>query len=299
MTDGLDGRLLTARARELLPASSEERIAHIKKEVFISYPRAKELLDEMEDLLTHPKTTRPPNILMLGRSNNGKSQILQEFKKRHPADERPFGDTTHAPVIFLQAPPTPNEKLFLDRALRVFNIEPRKSSTDGEKLDLFLVQLRACETRILLIDELHSILAGPIHKQLGVLNTFKYISNESGVSIVAAGTGAALDVFANEPELANRFANRPLPIWELDLEFRKLLQKFEGVLPLRQASLLSQPAMAKALIDLSDGTIGSIAAAVRDSAIAAIETGVEAITLDITEAIRAKRAAIRSAGARL
>lgn len=293
-------RILAERARELLSADVDERIAHIKKAVFISYPRATALLAEMDELLTHPKSIRPPNLLIVGRSNNGKSQILKEFKDRHPADERPTGDTTYAPVIFVQAPPSPNDKLFLDRALRVFNIEPRRSATEGEKIDLFLEQLRACGTRIMLIDELHSILAGPTYKQLTMLNTFKYLSNESGVSIVAAGTAGARDALATEPELANRFDERPLPRWDpADPAYKKLLQRFEAVLPLREASLLGQTALANAIFDISEGTIGGIARAVRDSAIAALKSGGEAITLEIVEATKARNAAHRADGARL
>lgn len=293
-------RILAERARELLTADVDERIAHIKKAVFISYPKAKALLAEMEELLTHPRSIRPPNLLIVGRSNNGKSQILKEFKDRHPADERPSGDTTYAPVIFVQAPPSPNDKLFLDRGLRVFNIEPRRSATEGEKIDLFLEQLRACETRIMLIDELHSILAGPTYKQLTMLNTFKYLSNESGVSIVAAGTAGARDALATEPELANRFDERPLPRWDpADPEYRRLLQRFEAVLPLREASLLGQSVLANAIFDLSDGTIGGIARAVRDSAIAALKIGGEAITLEIVEAIQAQKTVHKVDGARL
>lgn len=287
-------RALTDRARELLMASAEERIAHIQKDVFIPYPRATALLKAMDDLLTRPKKTRPPNILILGRSNNGKSQLLHEFKMRHTTDEHPTGNATHAPVIFIQAPPTPNDKLFLDRALRAFNVEPRKSATEGEKIDVFLEMLHACATRVLLIDELHSILAGPIHKQLAMLNTFKYLSNESGVSIVAAGTAAAKDVMATEMELANRFAVWPLPRWvHTDLEYRRLLQRFETVLPLREESGLDQPELANAIFDLSDGTIGGIGDAVRDTAIKAIETGAEAITLQVVEAVQGKRSGDR------
>jgi len=295
-----DERVLAKRARELLPATAEERIEHIKKDVFVPYPRANALLAEMEDLRTRPKRSRPPNILILGRSNNGKSQLLKEFKRRNATEVRRTGESTFAPVIFVQAPPTPNEKLFLDRALRVFNVEPRKSATDGEKIDVFLEMLRACETQIILIDELHSILAGPTHKQLAMLNTLKYLSNESGVSIVAAGTEAAQDVLATEPELANRFGVRPLPRWvHTDPEYRMLLQRFEATLPLRQASRLGQTELANAVFDLSGGTIGGIADTVRDSAIAALESGDEAITLKVVEAIQAQRAAIRVDSAQL
>ena len=79
-------RQLSKRALELLDATDEERLAHIDKPVFIPYKHATEILAEMEDLIEHPKTNRMPNMLIVGRSNNGKTEILKEL--RIP---RPFG----------------------------------------------------------------------------------------------------------------------------------------------------------------------------------------------------------------
>lgn len=109
--------------------------------------------------------------------------------------------------MFVQAPPTPDNRLFLDRTLHAFNIQPQRTATDSRKLQLVLDQMKACETRILLIDEIHSILAGPLHRREAVLNTFKYLSNESGVSIVAAGTVVARDILLMLPPYS-----RPRPI---------------------------------------------------------------------------------------
>ena len=293
-------RALAPRALELIAADVDTRVAHIKKPSFIGYPAADATLRAMDDLLKHPESDRPPSLLLVGRSNNGKTDILKEFKRRNPVNERPSGDTTHAPVIFIQAPPSPDDKLFLDRALRVFNILPRRSATDGEKLGLFIDQLRASSTRVMIIDELHSILAGPIHKQRVMLNTFKFISNDAKVSVVAAGTAAARDAFATEPELMTRFEERALPLWTPgDLEYKKLLMKFEATLPLKNASQLAQPALASAIYGVSGGTIGGIARAVREAAIAGLTSGQEKVTLEIVEAIQARKTAQKAEGARI
>jgi hypothetical protein len=293
-------RLLAPRARELLDADVETRIAHIKKPAFVPYGIAEAILQAMEDLRQHPETNRPPNLLIVGRSNNGKTDILKEFKRRHPVNERPSGDTTHAPVIFIQAPPSPDDKLFLDRALRVFNILPRRSATDGEKLGLFIDQLRASRTRVMIIDELHSILAGPVHRQRVMLNTFKFISNDARVSVVAAGTAAARDAFATEPELMTRFEERALPLWNpVDQEYKRLLMRFEATLPLKEASQLTQSQVANAIYGLSGGTIGGIARAVKEAAINALMAGQEAMSLEIFDAIQAKRSAQKAQSERI
>jgi hypothetical protein len=283
-------RSLTRRATELLDASTEERIAHVRRPLFISYPRAIKILDELEQLLTLPKYNRPPNLLIIGKSNNGKSEILREFKRRHPAQERPDGDVTFAPVLFLQAPPGPDEKQLLDSALRQFNITPLKSHTTPQKLEIFIEQLRSSETRVVLVDELHSILAGSTSRQLHVLNTLKYISNETGVSMVFAGTEGARDALATDRELQSRFPERPLPRWKhKDIEYRRLLAQFEMTLPLRTASGLKDAVLAEAVFELSEGYLGGIAEAVREAAIQALTAGEEAITISHLDRLSMQR----------
>lgn len=292
-------RQLAARAAELLEAEVPIRIEHIKKSMFVPYGRADALLNEMKLLLTLPQSNRPPNLLVVARSNNGKTHILKEFQRRHPANERRSGDTTHAPVVFIQAPPTPDNRLFLDCALRVFNIEARRSATDNEKLQLVLDQLKACDTRVLLIDEIHSILAGPVHRREAVLNTFKYLSNESGVSIVAAGTQAARDALLAASELKSRFGLRYLTRWKVDQDFQVLLARLEAMLPLREESHLSKIAMVNAIFGLSEECIGGAARVVRDAAITALQRGQERITLDIVENMQQARKANVEDGNRL
>lgn len=287
-------RLLTQRAKELLDAPEEERIAFIRKPRFIAYTRAKEILDELEQLLTLPKYNRPPNLLLLGKSNNGKSEILGEFKRRHPAQERPDGDVTYAPVLLLQAPPGPDEKQFLDAALRRFNIIPVKSHTTSVKLELFVEQLRCSGTKVLLIDELHSILAGSTSRQLHVLNTLKYISNETGVSMVLAGTEGARDALATDKELQSRFPERPLPRWKHnDIEYYKLLAQFEMSLPLKQASGLKNKQLAESIFEFSAGYLGGISQAIREAAICALKVGDEAITIAHLDLLNAKQKSLK------
>lgn len=292
-------RVLADKAKELLAESTEQRIAHIKKSMFVPYARAEALLQEMKELLDLPRSNRPPNLLIVARSNNGKTHILKEFLRRRMPDERPSGDATHAPVVYVQAPPTPDNRLFLDCALRVFNIEARRSATDNEKLQLVLDQLRSCETRVLLIDEIHSILAGAINRREAVLNTLKYLSNESGVSIVAAGTVAARDTLFAASELKSRFQPRYLIRWKVDEEFRYFLARLETTLPLREESRLHDVALAHAIFGISDESIGGAVRVVRDAAIKALQAGMEKITLDLVESMHQKLRREEEDGARL
>lgn len=283
------GRKLSPRATELLDASSEERIAHIKKQVFIPYPRAKAILDEMEQLLIHPVSHRPPNILIVARSQNGKTELLREFLSRHPAQELREGDAIYAPVLYLQSPPGPDERVFLRSALELLGVEAKYNEDPGEMLVRVVNVLRKVKTKVLLLDELNSMLAGSVRKQLFMMNMLKYISNATNISIVAAGTKDAAQILSTDEQLESRFPSRPLPRWEeTGTEFGKLLASFEFILPLRKTSNLQNIQIRKLVYGLSEGLIGGAAKTIKDGAVSAIESGEESIT----EALLQKYAAV-------
>ena len=277
-------RKLSARSLELLNASDEERLAHMDKPVFIPYKHASEILAEMEDLLVHPKTNRMPNMLIVGRSDNGKTEILREFLKRHPAEDRREFDTVYAPVVYIQSPPGPSEHIFLNQLLMMLGAPVRQNDSSDRKLLQLLDILPKIQTKILMVDELNALLAGSITKQRFFLNMLKYLSNELKISIVAAGTIEAEHAVRSDPQILSRFPMRSLPRWQEDVEFKKLLYNFEFVLPLKNESVIYKGEMPGKLYGLSEGVIGEVAKILRSSAKHAIKTKEERITMEIITA---------------
>jgi Cdc6-like AAA superfamily ATPase len=277
-------RKLSERAQELLTASDEERLLHIDKPVFITYTHAVAILEEMEELLVHPKTNRMPNILIVGLPDNGKTEILQEFLKRHPAEERRESDSIYAPVIYIQSPPGPSEHLFLDQMLKSFGAPVRQNDKADNKLMQVLDILPRIQTKILMVDELNALLAGGYTKQRFFLNMLKYISNELKICIVAAGTPDAENAILTDPQLKSRFPIRSLPVWKEDKIFKSLLYNFEFVLPLKNESKIYTGEIARKLYGLSEGVIGELAKILRSAAKHAIKTKVEQITIEVITA---------------
>lgn len=274
-------RQLMPAARQLLDASDEERINHVYKTAFFEPPRVKEILAEMTDLMTRPKVFRPPNLLVIGATNSGKTEILQKFRRLHPATARPEGDSIHVPTFYLQAPPGPFEDILLNKALLELGIVPRSSMTPATKIPLLVDALEKVETRVLMIDEVHHMLSGPPKKTSFMMNLIKYISNESQISLVLAGTAAARQALSTDDELIGRFPERPLPPWKNDGAYKELLELFEATLPLRGASNLYQTNLAALVYGESEQQIGGTATVIRECAVRAIRSKSEAITEDI------------------
>lgn len=274
-------RKLSERATALLDAPDSERIEHIDKPVFIPYSRASELLDEMEDLLNHPQMNRMPNMLIIGRSDNGKTEILREFLTRHPAEDRREFDTVYAPVIYVQAPPGPSENVFLDKMLMMLGVSIRVNDAPDRKLMQLMEILPQIQTKVLMIDELNALLAGSVTKQRFFLNMLKYLSNELKICIVAAGTPEVEFAINSDPQYKSRFPLRPLPRWQEDTDFKQLLFNFEFVLPLKHPSNIYKGEIPAKLYGLSEGIIGEVAKILRSAAKHAIKTGEERITMEV------------------
>src|SRR5260370_41195279 len=103
---------LLPQIRALADAPAEMRIRRIRTDRWIGYARAEAALAAMEDLLTFPKRMRMPNLLLVGPSNNGKTMIVEKFRREHvrvaEADVREGAITV--PVLKVQMPPAPDER---------------------------------------------------------------------------------------------------------------------------------------------------------------------------------------------
>ena len=141
--------------------------------------------------------------------------------------------------------------------------------------------LSATKTKILIIDELHNILAGNGHKQREFLNLLRFIGNQLQLSIVGVGIKDAYLAIRTDDQLENRFEPFILPLWRDDNEFTRLLASFKKVLPLRKSSELADSDIRAIILERSESTIGEIATFLTQAACEAISSGKECIDLEI------------------
>lgn len=275
---------LSDNAASKLSLPQRERIQHIRKARWIGYGKAKEILERLEDLLVHPPQPRMPNMLLIGETNNGKTMLVTKFREMHPADENLDGESINIPVLYIQAPPSPDERGMYNAILnRLFESYGRSEATDSKR-DRVVAILRRVNLGMIMVDEIHHLLAGSYVKQRNCLNVLKYLGNELCVPIVGIGTAEAMRAVQTDPQLANRFTPIVLPKWTKDTELARLLASFERVLPLRHASQLAAPALAGRIVDLCGGTIGEMSTLLNLAAIHAIKNGEERITLEVLDA---------------
>lgn len=271
----LDLSHLTSFGQKIVLLPTTERLQKIRSDHWIGYPYALDTLSQLEDLLTWPLKQRMPNLLIVGPTNNGKSMIIEKFRRTHaPMSEE---DRERIPVLSVQMPSEPSPSRFYTSLLAALGapLRPRERLAELEHRSLKL--LRAVGVRLLVIDELHNILAGKGSTQREFLNLIRFLGNELRLPLIGVGTYEAYLAIRSDSQLENRFEPIVLPLWEEGENFYSLLTSFMMALPLRRRSFISTPHMARYLLTKSEGTIGELTSLLTSAAIAAVESGEEQI----------------------
>lgn len=279
-------RKLAENTLAALELSAAERIKIVRHTRWIEYDRAKEILDTLKELLEYPNNHRMPNFLIEGSTNNGKTMIIDRFYKNHPPSDNKTGDFVRYPVLVVQAPPLPDEGRLYNEILETLHAPYKERDAPAKKEFQVFRLLEQISTKILIIDEIHDILAGTPVKQQQFLNVIKRLGNRLQIPIIGVGTEQASNVLQSDPQLANRFESLKLPRWSMDDDFVSLLANFERTLPLKEPSNLHDEELAIELHMMSEGLIGELNAVLTKACVEAIKKKTEKITLKILKSIK-------------
>ncbi|MGA2986947.1 MAG: TniB family NTP-binding protein [Terriglobia bacterium] len=138
---------------------------------WLQYPRAKRILERLADLVDYPPRDRMPCLVIYGATGMGKTRVIQKFLRDNRAHfDRKLG-RTRVPVVSIQMPPEPNQRDLYEEILAamggVFSL--------GTSVTTLRHRIRALarqlEVRMLIIDEIHSLLAGTFREQRIILGS--------------------------------------------------------------------------------------------------------------------------------
>lgn len=274
----LDLSHLTLQAQALAILPGAERINRIRSERWIGYTYAGQDLMELENLFAWPSRQRMPNMLIIGPTNNGKSMIIEKFRRQHLPRMSSDGSKEIVPVVIMEMPSEPSITRFYTMLLHAMNTPTalRLRVPDLEVLALRI--MKTIEIRMLIIDELHNMLSGGPSVRREFLNLIRFLGNMLRIPIIGVGTEDAYRAIRTDDQLENRFKPFILPRWKEDDELMLLLASFASSFPLRSTSYeLHSREMARYILARTEGTIGEIAMLLMGAAIIAIESGEEAI----------------------
>jgi replication-associated recombination protein RarA len=273
----LDLSHLAPECQEEARLPAQDRIARIIVERWINYPKAEMALARLHELLDYPQRDRMPCLLLFGATGMGKTKILRKFLREHPPMFDSRVGVLSARAVCMQMPPEPDERSFYGELLDGLQAPVTGGMTVHQMRRVVRELMRFVGARVLIIDEVHALLASTYRQQRILLNTLRFLANDLRIPLICAGTADAKRALTTDPQLADRFEAVELPRWHNDEAFSRLLASFEAVLPLQKRSDLVAPPMRRLLLERTQGITVRIVRLLEALAVEAVRSGKERI----------------------
>jgi hypothetical protein len=269
---------LNERARQQFESLSDDERRDVMGEPrWLPYPEAAGAVTEMNRLRTRQRGNRTQGVAILGPYRNGKTMVCDKLMATECHQVRPS--------YYYQVPTEPSRLEFISGMIKAMGrlpdparrtIEERRQQLEG--------LLEEYEPRLFIFDDAHHGFRGPAAKELHTL--LRTMGHKWDLSPVLVGDRTLAELLHNDSELRTRLDKTCLlRRWEYGAEFAILLRSMARVMPLRQASDLTETAIAQRIYQLSEGLIGEIVKIVTEAAVLAVG-GDERITMAQIDALQ-------------
>jgi hypothetical protein len=207
----------------------------------------------------------------------GKTMLVEKFRRDHPPIVDRNSGTEAVPVLAITLTSRPTERRIYGQLLMALGASVNERATLMDLEIRTVLLLKSSNVRVLIIDEVHNLLAGTPREQRVILQLMRYLSNELKASLVCLGVMDARDAIAGDTQLSRRLDQIMLPRWKADEEFQELVTAVLRSLPIKQPSALSSQSL-RHLARVSDGITARVFGILNELAIDAIRAGTERIT---------------------
>ncbi|MBF4302347.1 TniB family NTP-binding protein, partial [Vibrio anguillarum] len=99
--------------------------------------------------------------------------LAERFLDMNLAYEREDGEGIVIPALYVQSPPVPNESRLYNNILNKLFAPYRPSDSIDKKSFQVLQLMKHCNVKMLVLDEIHSLLAGSLEKQRMFLSVLR------------------------------------------------------------------------------------------------------------------------------
>ncbi|MBE0702051.1 MAG: TniB family NTP-binding protein [Afipia sp.] len=273
---------LTADAAYWLGENDERRVRAIQARRWVLYLRAKQVLERLNRLLDHPRGTRMPSVAIYGDSGMGKTMLMKRFRDDHPPSFDLRTGILKTPVLAMEMTSRPGERRFYAELLTLLGAPQRPRADIAQMEQAALRIMEAIGVQVLVIDEVHNILAGTYREQRIVLNTLRFLSNRLQISLVCFGVNEAREAIGGDVQLARRFEQFTFSRWAANEQFETLVTSILRNTPLRKPSVLT-PKSLRRMLQITEGITANIFHMMNSLAVEAVETGAEQVTDEAIE----------------
>lgn len=218
-----------------------------------------------------------PSLAIYGDSGMGKTMIMKRFRDQHPPSFSSLTGKLKTPVLAMEMTSRPGERRFYAELLTLLGAPQRPRADIAQMEQAAMRIMEAIGVQVLVIDEVHNILAGTYREQRIVLNTLRFLSNRLQISLVCFGVNDAREAIGGDVQLARRFEQFTLSRWAANDQFEILIALILRNTPLRQPSVLTAKSLRR-MLQISEGITANLFHILNILAIEAIESGQERIT---------------------
>ena len=273
----LDHPHLAPQTAALMAMTDDLRIKATRTDRWIGFSRARHALEHLQFLCDYPPSTRPPGLAIYAHSGMGKTMLVEKFRRANPPIVDTFAGAEIVPVLSISLSSKPSERRVYAQLLSSAGVNVRHAMTLVEMEVRALTLLKQLKIRVIVIDEVHNLLAGSPREQRVILQLFRHLSNELRASLVCLGIADAREAIAGDTQLARRLDQIALPRWKADEEFQVLVIAILRSLPLRRPSALSAQSL-RTLARATDGITAKVFGMLNELAVEAVRSGTEQIT---------------------
>lgn len=272
-----------------MSGTDADRFAFLQKIPWIGYPWVKQILLTLDDSFHHIPHQRSPGLMIIGDIDSGKTSLLERFTELHPEVENPDGTRQH-PALLVRAPLRADEQLFYANILNTLRIPFPPQENVRNRHGRVLSMMVKAKVRMLLVDEIHNVLAGSHRAHHEFLNLLREFTSVLRIPIVGAGIESAYNALQYDQQLRSRMPTVRLEPWKFNDDFFRLLASYEGRLPLKRPSGLANDPLARMLFDRCLGSMGGLYTILKKATMEAIRNGQERVTVAIVKHVTARAA---------
>jgi Cdc6-like AAA superfamily ATPase len=148
----------------------------------------------------------------------GKTMLVEKFRRTNPPTVDTVGGAESVPVLSISLSSKPSERRVYAQLLSSSGASLRAMTLVEMEVRALLI-LKQLKVRVIVIDEVHNLLAGSPREQRVILQLFRHLSNELKASLVFLGIADAREAIAGDTQLSRRLDQMVLPRWKADDEF--------------------------------------------------------------------------------
>jgi hypothetical protein len=223
-----------------------------------------------------------PSDAIYGDSGMGKTMPMKRFRDDHPPSFDLDSGMLNTPVLAMEMTSRRGEGRFYAELLTLLGA-PRRPRADIAQMEQAALRImEAIGVQVLVIDEVHNILAGTYREQRIVLNTLRILSNRLQASLICFGVNEAREAIGGNVQLARRFEQFTLSRWAANEQFETLVASMLHNTPLPSPSVLT-PKSLRRILQISEGITTNIFHMMNGLAVEAVDAGTEQITDEAIE----------------